>query len=203
MSIETFNVSELVSLGGSAIAVISTFYFWLVRAKGERPHLVIHPIGHLTGFAMMASDDGDTYRRLGGPPERTFLKYGLRLAIVNNSSLPNALLDARVWIEMADGKWRLMDVAHPEPGESLFPVNLGPLTTHGVVLALATGGFELADTSFAGRDAAGGDALPRRVPIRVELTGLGDRKFKYEFVDDGDGLVRTCQDAKTGIGRAA
>ncbi|QDT06863.1 hypothetical protein K227x_52840 [Rubripirellula lacrimiformis] len=191
MPIESSVISDYVSLGGSLLAVSSTFYFWLVRANRERPDLGIHPIGDLTGCALMPMEDGEAFRRIGMPPERTFLKYWLHLAVVNNSTLPNALLGAKVWLKMNDGVWQAMDVSHVEADQTLFPANIDPMTTISLKMALAGRINHEAGDGFAGRAAAGGDALMRSVPIRVELLGLNERTFTHGYLDHGNGLQRT------------
>jgi len=185
------NLREYASLGGSMLALASTFYFWLVRANRERSRLAVHPIGDMQGTALMAMDDVETYRRLSPTDDQMCVKYWLHLAIVNNSSLPNALLGARVWLWLASGEMREMDVRHESPDQDLFPANLSPLTTVSLKLALAATIDKVEDNSFAGRAAAAGDLLPPQIPIRIELEALQGQKFVCEIIDHCNGLQRS------------
>ena len=113
------------------------------------------------------------------------------MAVVNNSALPNALLGVKAWMQFSDGGWRQMDVQPASPEQELFPLNISPLTTASVKLALATrfaGEFE---NDNRGRAAAAGDAVPRQIPIRLELIGLQEQVFTQQWLDCGDGLSRT------------
>ena len=50
---ETF--SHIASLSGSAIALASTTYFWLVKVNRERPAMVVEPVGSVTGSVLIPS----------------------------------------------------------------------------------------------------------------------------------------------------
>jgi hypothetical protein len=191
MAFEFEAAREYASLCGSVIALISTFYFWLVRANRERPQLEIHPIGDMQGCLILFNEDSETYQRLRPSKQEHCAKYWLHLAVVNNSSLPNAVLGIRVWLQRRNGDWQPMDVRHQTPNEDLLPINVDPLTTASLKLSLAMLYSGELQNDFAGRAAAAGDALPREIPIRIELTGLGERQFCKSFSDSGNGLKRS------------
>jgi hypothetical protein len=191
MEIEFDAARDYASLCGSVIAVLSTFYFWLVRSNRERPNLEIHPVSDLEGCLILFNEDSETYQRLRPGKQEHCVKYWLRLAVVNNSSLPNAILGVRVWLQRRNGDWQPMDVRHQTPNEDLIPINIDPLTTASLKLSLAMLYSAEIQNDFAGRAAAAGDALPREIPIRIELTGLGERQFGKTFSDSGNGLKRS------------
>lgn len=45
MAIDLETLREYVALGGSALALASTGYFWAIRANRERMNLEVHPVG--------------------------------------------------------------------------------------------------------------------------------------------------------------
>lgn len=182
---------EYGSVVASGVAVISTFYFWLIRANAERGSLSAHPMRPVVGSLLMAMEDVTTYRRIAPENGEIILKYWLHIAVVNNSTLPNAMLGARVWIKFADVGWQEMDVHNEMPEEDLFPVNIDPMTTLGVKLALATKRDGELSGGFRERAAAAGDVLGESVPIRIELQALREQSFVCEFLDPGTGLERT------------
>ena len=190
MSLNFESAREYASLTGSVIAVFSTLYFWLVRANGELGRLQVHPISDLEGCVLLPMEDTETYRRLVRQEGEYCLKYWLHVAVVNNSTLPDALLGASVRLKMADGLWHDMDVRMADQ-ESEFPMNLTPLTTASLKLVLSIPHLLTNENSNIGRVTAAGDAVPRQVPIRIELKGLNDRTYQYDLLDSGDGLRRS------------
>ena len=154
---------EGLSLMASFFAVASTFYFWLVRANRERAKLAACTVTGLRGTMLMAMEDTATYRRVAPGDSEIVLKYWLDLAIVNNSSLPNALLGIKVWVKFTDGRWHAMDVASADPEADLFPQNVDPLTTAGMKLTLATKCEGSIGGGFRGRCVAGASASASRV----------------------------------------
>ncbi|MCC9655787.1 hypothetical protein [Rhodopirellula halodulae] len=182
---------EGLSLAGSLFAVLSTFYFWLIRANRERAKVEACAVNGLRGTMLMAMEDTATYRSVQPSENEIVLKYWLDLAIVNNSELPNALLGIKVWMKFADGRWHAMQVGAVESGEDLFPINVDPLTTAALHLTLATKIPGEVSGGFRERECAAGDALPSEVPIRIEMQALRDKVFVTELVDDGRRLLRT------------
>ncbi|MEM9827034.1 MAG: hypothetical protein AAF958_10620 [Planctomycetota bacterium] len=197
---------ETFAVLGSAAALASTLYFWLVRANRERAKVVAMPVGPLTG-TVLGNMDYETQRRVGFRDGHVCVKYWLELAILNHASLPNAIVGIRVWIKFRDPEkpfrslWHEMDVVSgeaPIPQERadpvvprLLPINVGPQSTGTRRLALATLIPGDASGGFNACERQAGDALPHPVPIRVEITTLGQRTFMSEFVDDGKALSRT------------
>ncbi|MEO9592992.1 hypothetical protein [Rhodopirellula bahusiensis] len=187
---------ESLSLAASFFAVVSTFYFWLVRANRERARLIACSVTGLRGTLLMAMEDTATYRRVAPAEDQIVLKYWLHLAVVNNSTLPNALLGMKVWLKFADGRWHAMDVAAADQETDLFPQNVDPMTTAGVKLSLATKIVGSVTGGFHERECAAGDALPESVPVRIELEALQGQVFVTEWLDDGRLLARTQQSAR-------
>lgn len=181
---------EYVALGGSMLALASTGYFWFVRANRERMQLSIYPAGSLRG-SVLANEDFDTLRRVSPNTGQVCAKYFLDLAIVNNSTLPNAVLGVRVKIQMADGSVRTMDTQPADPQEVLVPANLRPLSTAHFRLAVSTAIDGSLTGGFAERESQAADALQYHPEVTVELMALGEKKFSRTFRDDGQKLNRT------------
>lgn len=199
MAVDLESLREYVALGGSALALVSTGYFWAVRANRERMQLDIHPIGSLVGTVLM-NEDFETFRRLAPGEGEVCVKYFADIAVVNNSSLPNALLGIEVRMRLADGQWRSMDVQPRQPDTALVPTNLAPLSTAHLGLALATSIPGSLKGGFAEREQAAGDALAAKPEIEVSLTSLGRQSFVHRYVDDGKSLRRSIRES---ISRAA
>lgn len=84
---------SVASFAGSAFSTIATGYFWLVRAKRERPNLR----AHLVEREIFLSSGRAETRHLG-------LKLGIIVA--NYSLLPNALLGVQLAFKLRDGSWQ-------------------------------------------------------------------------------------------------
>lgn len=188
MDVETLR--EYVALGSSLLALASTAYFWFVRANRERMQLSIYPAGALRG-SVLANEDFDTLRRVSPNKGQVCAKYFLDLAIVNNSTLPNAVLGIRVKIQMADGTVRTMDTHPADPQQVLVPANLNPLSTAHFCLAVSTAIDGLLTGGFAEREYQAADALEFQPEVTVELMALGEKKFSRTFKDNGQRLNRT------------
>jgi hypothetical protein len=105
---------------GSAVSMLTTVYFWLVRMRQEQPCL--RP--YATDKEFFLGIGNDKVRQIG-------LKVGIIVA--NYSVRPNAVLRARLWIGLHDG-W--MEVGHLAfDKQTPQPFNIPPLQT--VLLRLA------------------------------------------------------------------
>ena len=81
------NAMSVVSLIGSAIATLSTLYFWLVRMNREKPLLKVHLAGPL---------GADTLAAAAGAPAGTARSlFSVKAVVANYSVLPNAVLGVR------------------------------------------------------------------------------------------------------------
>ncbi len=194
MSFDPETLREYVALVGSLIAVASTLYFWLVRANRERAKLTAHAVSPLTGCVLM-NEDYETQRRVNPGQGQVCAKYFLSLAVVNNSSMPNALIGAKVFLPLRSKTspsptWTEMDVRHLQADTPLFPINLSPLSTCSLPLAISAAIDGTLDGGFAGRAITAGEALPSPIPIRIELKGVGDQVFQVELLDNAIGMVR-------------
>jgi hypothetical protein len=103
-----------VGVAGSAVSMLTTCYFWLVRMKQERPCL--RP--YLVDKELFLGASRDDNRQIG-------VKLGIIVA--NYSVLPNAILGARLWARTHDA-WQevgglAFDKATPQP------FNVAPLQT--------------------------------------------------------------------------
>lgn len=181
---------EYVALIGSALALLSTAYFWFVRANRERMSVTAHPVASMQGCVLF-NEDYETYQRVRPGDGEVCVKYLLDIAAVNNSSLPNSILGIRVWLRFDDEGWKEMDVRHEDPTQRLFPANTDPLSTAHLPLAIATAIPGSLKGGFAERAAGAGDVLPVRPEVRIELKTLANKTFRCQFEDDGKGLQRS------------
>jgi hypothetical protein len=83
---------SMASLAGSAFSTVATAYFWLVRARREKPKLRSYLVSR------------ELFYGLQRPPDR---HIGVKLGIVvaNYSLLPNALLGVNLWFKRRDNTW--------------------------------------------------------------------------------------------------
>jgi hypothetical protein len=105
-----------VSFVGSAASVGVTGYFWLVKVNRERPRLLVEGVEHVSHIDLGTCEQG----------VRT-LCFRQGLVVVNESTLPSAVLGASVRVRSRAGKqWQTVDGVRPAPGSTL-PLNLPPL----------------------------------------------------------------------------
>jgi hypothetical protein len=104
-----------VSFVGSVASVGVTGYFWLVKMNRERPRLLIEGVEHVS-YVDLGPCEGDV---------RT-LCFRQGLVVVNESSLPSAVLGATVRVRSRAGDWVTVDGVRPAAG-STVPLNLPPL----------------------------------------------------------------------------
>ncbi|QDS99657.1 hypothetical protein [Adhaeretor mobilis] len=173
------STKEALSLGGSLLALSSTAYFWLVRSNRERAQLQVHLVGEHWGNVPLPQEDPEAYQRCRPGEGEVVAKYGVAVATVNNSSLPNALLKVRAWLQLADDHWQECFVrTWQDPETSLqLPLNLSPLTTAGMQLTLSLkirGDF---DGGFQGRQESAMKALTDKPRVRIELAALQGKTF--------------------------
>lgn len=190
------STKEAVSLGASGLALFSTGYFWMVRANRERMKLGIHPVGTLWGNVPLPQEDREAYQNLRPDEGQVCATFGVDLAVVNHSSLPNALLSVRAWLQLADGEWRetfvrLHDTGNEELPTLRMPLNLSPLTTAGLGMRLSIAIEGNYDGGFQGREESAGNILAEKPKLRVELAAL-QGKFAFNEIDlPANGLART------------
>jgi hypothetical protein len=103
-----------IGFAGSALSMLTTFYFWTVRVRNERPRLQSYLMDREL-FLGLARDD---MRQIG-------VKVGVIVA--NYSSLPNAILGARAWIRLRSGWAEVENVAFDK--QTPPPFNVPPLQT--------------------------------------------------------------------------
>lgn len=185
---------ETLAIVGSATALLSTGYLWWVRSNRERPQLEMQLLIPLTG-TVLGNGDYETQQRVGRSAGQVVAKYRLKLVVINNSLMPNAILAIRVSLRMADGTYRVMDVSPLDGSDSLFPRNVSPMTTTCLDLGLATAIEGQLGGGFAVHAQMAGDALMAPPSVRVELLGLKQQVFASSWEDDGTGLSRSGKSA--------
>jgi hypothetical protein len=157
------------SFGGSVFSTLATFYFWLVRARGERPNLKPYAIDR--EFFLGASN-----------PQTRQIGFKLDLVVANYSTLPNALIKAKLQLRGRGENW--VDVGGLAfDKQTPLPFNLPSLTT--VLLRLnGTLSFPYAPALEDGNKTVGNylrENLAEPRVARIELHSLNDRVDIVEF----------------------
>ncbi|MEQ8211215.1 MAG: hypothetical protein RH917_15415 [Lacipirellulaceae bacterium] len=193
MPLDIESTKEAISLGASFMALASTAYFWLVRANRERAQVQVQPVGQTWGNVPMPQEDPEAYQRLTLEEGQIPATYGIDFAVVNNSSLPNALLGVKGWLQLADDSWREAYVRIWEDSETpgKLPMNLSALNTAGLQLTLTIPIIGNYDGGFQGRRETAGNALAQEHRVRLELTALQGKTFLQDMLLPADELERT------------
>ena len=174
-----------VSFVGSAASVGVTGYFWLVKMNRERPRLLVEGVDHVS-YIDLGTCEGDV---------RT-LCFRQGLVVVNESTLPTAVLSAAVRVRARAGnEWVAVDGVRPAPGSTL-PLNLPPLQS-----GLLTIDWEV---PFPADDRAEGFDEPDRViaaylekhwatpdRVTVEVRGVRGKSFAAEVPLRGSRMTST------------
>src|ERR1700722_17998707 len=112
-------MEQIAGIFGFVMSIFSaaiSCYFWLVRARQERPRLeVCKAEPRFGGYAN--SSCGDPIK----------LTFEVKVIVANYSTLPNALLGLNSWVKTREGAW-LEAVTIPDPKTPL-PLNVSPLQT--------------------------------------------------------------------------
>jgi hypothetical protein len=157
------------SIAGAAFSTITTAYFWLVRMRGERANLKCEVVER----EWILSNSTAEVRQLG-------LKLGL--VTINGSTMPNALLEIRAWVQRADGSWlELEKISYDK--STPRPINLPPMHTAPITI-LGYLGFPYTVELEQGNKTVSAYlerflTQPRR--LRIELKGIGDARFQSEM----------------------
>jgi hypothetical protein len=146
---------------GSAVSMLTTLYFWFVRMRNEQPRL--KPFVADKEFFLGLSRDN--VRQIG---------INVSIIVANYSSLPNAILGARLWIRQKDG-WLAVDNLTFDK-QSPQPFNVAPLQT--VLLRLnGTLSFPYRDEFEEGSKTMSNylqALLAQPLEMKLQLRDLGD-----------------------------
>jgi len=147
---------------GSAVSMLTTLYFWLVRMRQEQPCL--KPYLADKEFFLGMSRDG--VRQIG-------VKVGVIVA--NYSVLPNAILGARLSIRLKDGWQEIGNLAFDK--QTPQPFNIPPMQT---VLLRLTGAlsFPYQDALEEGSKTAANylsSCVAQPLEMKLELRHLNQR----------------------------
>ncbi|HJZ94543.1 MAG TPA: hypothetical protein VKE40_27000 [Gemmataceae bacterium] len=174
-----------VSFVGSAASVGVTGYFWLVRMNRERPRLVVEGVDHLSYIDLGANTEDERQ-----------LCFRLGLVVVNESTLPSAVLSAAVRVMPRPlGTWQEVEGVRPARGSTL-PLNLPPLQS-GLLTIEWEVGFPMLNEA---EDLDGPDRIVEaylerhwKLPDRVsvEVRGVRGRSFTAEVPLRGSRMTST------------
>jgi len=180
MSFES--ASQIISLVASFAALISTFYFWLVRVNREQPDLGMEKLGPWKGCVLLPQEHTEAYRSLKPTEDEVMAGYWVDLAVINNSIVPNAVLEINAEIRLHDGPWQTAEARLTSEGK--LPINLSPLTTVGLPVELTTcfkGSYS--ETTNQQRADMATDALTAGDSVRIRIKGI--RGVTFEFTLSG------------------
>lgn len=167
-----------VSLVGSALALLSTLYFWLVRSNRERPNIDIQRLEEMHGSAILPQEHIDAYRAAGPTDQQFAACYWLDVVVINNSTLPNAILNLRADVQLASGLWKRAEVAFSD--EKQLPINLSPSTTDRLALELRLSlPGDVGGTTRQDRIDLAHQALGPEMPVRIRLSGIRETTFTF------------------------
>jgi hypothetical protein len=162
-------LSSYFSLGVSICTAAATFFFWIVKARRERPHLTIYPADpQFAGYAQSSFSD----------PIK--LNFEVKTIIANYSTLPNAVLGVQATVKMSDGTWREAET-RIDPKTPL-PLNIASMQTMKLELSLALvvpavpegqACKNTHETYAVYRDRF----LAQPLQVKVELKTLGEKMF--------------------------
>jgi hypothetical protein len=159
----------------------------MVKMNRERPNLQIEGVDHVSHVDFAH-----------GTAEEQWLNFRLGLVVVNNSTLPNAVLGTVVKVmPRGAGSWQLVEGVRPARG-SAFPVNLPALQSGLVTLewemrfpALETEGMERADEIVAAYLTENWK-FPDRVT--VDVRGLQGKTFTAPVTLGGSRMSATLRE---------
>lgn len=157
------------SISGSVFSTIATFYFWLVKARGERPNLKPYAVDREFFLGAMNAE----MRQIG---------FKVGLVVANYSTLPNSILKAKLQVKGRGDRW--IDVTGLTfDKQTPLPFNLPPL--HTTLLRLnGTLTFPYAASLEEGNKALGNyvrEHLAEPRMLRLELHSLNNRVDTAEF----------------------
>jgi hypothetical protein len=162
-----------VGVAGSAVSMMTTLYFWLVRMRREQPCLM--PYLADKEFFLGISRDG--VRQLG-------VKAGVIVA--NHSILPNALLGARLWVRVSDGWQEVGNLAFDK--QTPLPFNIPPLQT-ALVRLTGTLSFPYTDALEEGSKTTANyrnEFLSQPLEMKLELRHLSERAQAHVLTCQGE-----------------
>jgi hypothetical protein len=161
--------SSIFSFSVSMCSALFTFYFWIVKARMERPNLKV--------YSAEPNISGHAFSSCGDPIKLIFTP---RTILANYSSLPNAVLGVRLWLKNCEGAWLPMTTTLDK--DSPLPINVAPMET---VRLNLTATVELPAVPEGGRCRNTGETfslycdrfLPAAPEMKLELIGLGEKRF--------------------------
>ncbi|WP_148618928.1 hypothetical protein [Mariniblastus fucicola] len=124
------------SLGASAAALASSIYLWLSRFKKEQPNLSIEQVSPLLAEFVWPRNFAELYQAIVPNESEGLVCLWTNVAVINNSTMPNAVLQIDAWVKLANGKWQptIVDLCE----EAKLPINVEPHSTSRLSLQLAT-----------------------------------------------------------------
>lgn len=124
------------SIGASAAALTSSIYLWVTRFQREQPNLAIEQVSPLVGEFVWPVQFAELYQTIKPGDDEGLACLWADVAVINNSTMPNAILQIDAWIKLANGQWHPTLVSLRE--ETTLPANVTPHSTARLALQLAT-----------------------------------------------------------------
>lgn len=183
------SLKTLFSVCASITALLSTALLWLVRFNREQPNLAVEQVSPLKAEFVVPHHFADLYQALRPAKHEGLMMMWTDIAVINNSTLPNAILELEASVKLADGTWQS---AHVQIGEkSQLPINLPPHSTGGIPVVLAIKRpFELAGTGNRERvELAVAELSPNR-EIRIRVRGVKNTAFNCTLRERSSSVER-------------
>lgn len=124
------------SLSASAMALASSIYLWITRFNREQPNLSVEQVSPLRGEFVWPRNFPEVYQAIAPRENEGLVCLWADVAVINNSTMPNAALQIEAWVKLANGKWQPTLVHLCE--EVKTPVNIKPHSTSRLALQLST-----------------------------------------------------------------
>lgn len=189
-------ISHIASLSASGIALASTAYFWLVKVNRERPALDVEPVGCVTGSILVPHFNAEIYQALRPREDQVLAGYWLNLAVVNNSVLPNAMIEISARLRLSNDGWIKARTglfsSDADTVAPTFPMNIDPMSTCRVPLELTLA--MRGDDSGLGNQARSEmaqAALVQGNSIEITIKGVRNTSFRFLLNHAAGGKLAT------------
>jgi hypothetical protein len=124
------------SIAASATALASSIYLWVTRLNREQPNLSVEQVSPLLAKFVWPRNFSELYQAIGPSESEGLVCLWTYVAVINNSIMPNVVLQFDAWVKLANGSWQ-PTLANLRD-EAKLPVNVTPHSTASLTLQLAT-----------------------------------------------------------------
>ncbi|HBE72284.1 MAG TPA: hypothetical protein DDW52_29470 [Planctomycetaceae bacterium] len=140
---------------------------------------------------VLFQEDSYPYDNLVHPEAEYWIRYEVAVVVVNNSALPNAVLELHTWLANQSLEWQPVHCRHTTE-DSRLPINLAPSSTTRLDLTLYMPVSERGST-YQDRADQAMSALGSERRIRLQVQTISGRSFRFDILADAqrvDPLLR-------------